>query len=97
MNTHLHLQELPPYTTDLASVDTLRWSGPEPVPAIGDTVHVNFNAIGACRVVSYATVENYLGLMVYPLDPPTWWIKQNGAATPANAAVVYGAELARKG
>lgn len=86
---------LPPYTTDLRSTDAvLMWSGPEPVPAIGADVVIRINGIGRGRIISYASYWGYLGLMVMPHDPPAWWISSNGAPTPANAGLTFGAEIA---
>jgi len=84
---------LPNYTTDLSREHEIKWSGPEPVPAIGTDVFIRMNQIGRGKVVSYATHGGYLGLMVYPYEPPAWWINQNGKPSPNNAALVFGAEI----
>lgn len=56
---------LPLYTTDRNRTDDrLIWTGPEPVPAIGDTVMVRFNNIGECSIVCFASQGPYLGLLV---------------------------------
>lgn len=71
------------------------WSGPEPVPQIGDTVRLRINSIGLGRVESYAVYEGYLGLMVSPFDPPQWWKNQsNEHKPPYSAALAFGAEIA---
>lgn len=87
------LQAVPAYTTDRSRKDLPIWSGAEPVPAIGDDVHVRINRIGRSKVVGYGVQDGYLGVMVYPLDPPVWWIKANGEPSPKNAALAFGAEV----
>lgn len=85
---------LPLYTTDRNRTDDrLIWTGPEPVPAIGETVMVRFNNIGECRIVCFASQGPYLGLLVYPLQPPSWWISQNGEPSPETAGLVFGREI----
>ncbi|UYY85590.1 hypothetical protein [Alcaligenes sp. SMD-FA] len=85
---------LPLYTTDRNRTDDrLIWTGPEPIPAIGDTVMVRFNSIGQCKVVCFASQGPYLGLLVYPLQPPSWWVSQNGEPSPETAGLVFGREI----
>lgn len=90
-------QELPAYTTDRSADRTAEilpiWSGTEPVPAIGDEVHIRVNSIRPAKVVGYGSQEGYLGVMVYPLDPPQWWIDQNGQPSPDKPALAFGAEI----
>ncbi len=86
---------LPAYTTDCnAADDALIWTGPEPVPAIGSDVFVRLNSIGKAQIVSYASQGPYLGLMVWPYDPPVWWLAANGKPSPENAGLVFGREIA---
>lgn len=68
-----------------------KWSGKNPVPAVGDTVRVRINQIGEGRVCGYFTQHGYLGLLVQPHNPPDWYIKQNGRYSSCH---VFGAELA---
>lgn len=89
----LRLSALPKYTTDLSRKDLPKWSGSEPVPAIGDDVVIRFNRIGPGKVVGYGVESGYLGLMVYPLEPPQWWVEQNGNPSPDNASLTFGAEV----
>lgn len=84
---------VPPHTRDLASPDQFRWSSPHEVPAIGDDIVIRINAIGRAKVVGYATVSGYLGVMAVPCSPPEWWVRQNGPAGDHNAALVFGAEM----
>ena len=86
-------EQVPPFTRDLASVDSYRWSAAMEVPAIGTDVVIRMNGIGRARVVGYATVSGYLGVMTVPYAPPTWWVAQNGPPSDANAALAFGAEL----
>jgi|TARA_R110000787_G_scaffold56284_8_gene129463 hypothetical protein len=68
----------------------LKWSGEGAVPAIGDSVYVKINNIGQGVVTSYFTEGGYLGVMVQPDSPPEWYVKQNGADSPAH---IFGIEL----
>ena len=93
-NTLQKFQELPAYTTDRAAGGELPiWSGKAAVPAIGSDIYIRINGIGKSQVVAYATYEGYLGVMAWPYNPPEWWVKQNGAAGPDNAGLVFGAEI----
>nr|WP_286197756.1 hypothetical protein [Variovorax boronicumulans] len=89
----LRLQEIPAHTTDRTAKGLPLWSGADPVPAIGVEVHINVNRIGRAEVVGYGIQGGYLGVMVYPLDPPPWWIAQNGPPSPDNASLAFGAEV----
>lgn len=58
---------------------TLGWSGGNmPVPAIGDIVKARINRIGAVEIVSYFCEDGWLGVLARPLNPPEWYIRQNG-------------------
>lgn len=87
---------LPAYTTDRNAIlgNTLIWTGPEPIPAIGCDVFVKLNGIGKSQIVSYASQGPYLGLMVWPYNPPAWWIAANGKPSPEKAGLVFGSEIA---
>ena len=87
---------LPEYTTDRSAKGVLIWSGTEPVPSIGSDVKARMNQLGTVRVVGYASENEFLGIMCYPLNPPDWWIKQNGPATPDKPGLLYGAELSKE-
>lgn len=54
------------------------WSNDKPLPAIGTQVHVRINGIGAAVVEKYFIEYGFLGLLVRPLNPPDWYVKQNG-------------------
>lgn len=87
------LQALPAYTTDRSRKDVPIWSGSDPVPAIGEEVHVRINRIGRSKVMGYGVEDGYLGVMVVPLDPPEWWVKQNGKPSPDKPSLAFGAEV----
>lgn len=87
------LDHIPPFTRDLEDRKNHKWSATFDPPAIGTEVIVRINAIGRARVTGYATYGGYLGVMVYPLDPPAWWIQQNGLPSPERPSLVYGAEI----
>lgn len=89
----IRLKDVPAHTTDMECSDLPKWSGKDPVPAIGQTIYVRVNRIGAAKVVGYAIDCGYLGVLAYPLDPPEWWVRQNGPSSPENAPLVFGAEL----
>lgn len=82
----------PPHTTN-RDASGLKWSGATPVPPIGAIVWISVNGIGLAEVVGYGSEDGWLGVFTVPLDPPPWWIKQNGPPTKANAALAYGAEI----
>lgn len=67
----------------------LQWSSEKGVPSIGSLVEVGINGIGVSRVQKYFCEHGYLGLLVQPLYPPQWYIKQNGADQPCH---VYASE-----
>lgn len=66
-----------------------KWSGPHEVPALGAYVNVRINSIGKSCVVGYFVDNGYLGVLVSPVKPPPWYVKQNGY-TPGH---VYGVEI----
>lgn len=86
---------VPSYTRNLAAMDLVKWLAEFEVPAIGEHIVIRLNAIGRAKVVGYATLHGYLGVMAVPFDPPAWWVRQNGLPTDANASLVFGAEIAR--
>lgn len=67
-----------------------KWSAAFPPPPRGDRVRVKMNNIGQSTVVGYFTEYGYLGLLVKPLDPPPWYVRQNGRDALAH---VFGAEI----
>ena len=79
-----------------ASGEPMKWSGTFPLPAIGDRVYLRINSIGWGYVKGYAEVEGFLGLMVEPLDPPAWYIKQGNAQREEHAQALRMTEEKRK-
>jgi hypothetical protein len=72
------------------SVTNLIWSGKKAPPAIGDEVTLYVNGCGKGRVTGYLATGGYLGVWLELLDPPAWYLKQNGGNVPACA---FGIEL----
>ena len=59
--------------------EKLQWVSTKPIPAIGSEVNVTINGIGRSKVLKYFVEHGFIGLVVQPQNPPTWYIKQNGA------------------
>lgn len=66
------------------------WSGVIEPPAAGACVQVTMNRLGPCKVTGYFVEGGYLGLLVKPLTPPEWYVKQNGFNATGHA---FGAEI----
>ena len=64
--------------------EELQWSSDKPLPKVGDEVYVCMNSIGRSKVLKYFVEHGFIGLLVQPLNPPTWYIKQNGADEPCH-------------
>ena len=56
----------------------LQWVANKPLPAVGSEVEVKINGIGRSKVLKYFVAHGFIGLLVQPLNPPTWYAKQNG-------------------
>ena len=67
-----------------------QWISRKAIPAVGETINVRINSIGASVVKKYFVEHGFLGLLVQPLNPPAWYIKQNGADEPCH---VFPAEV----
>ncbi len=93
MNNLQPLDTVPPFTRDLQDRLNLKWSASFDPPAIGTDVILSINAIGRAKVVGYAELDGYLGLMTVPYSPPAWWIEQNGRPGEAAPALAFGAEV----
>ena len=59
--------------------EKLQWVTTKPIPAVGSEVNVKINGIGRSKVLKYFVEHGFIGLVVQPQNPPTWYIKQNGA------------------
>lgn len=64
--------------------EELQWSSNKPFPKVGSEVCVSINSIGRSKVLKYFVEHGYIGLLVQPLNPPAWYIKQNGADEPCH-------------
>ena len=69
--------------------EKLAWGSDKPIPAVGSEVNVKINGIGRSTILKYLVEYGFIGLIVQPHNPPTWYIKQNGADEPCH---VYPAE-----
>ena len=58
--------------------EKLKWVSTKPIPAVGSEVNVKINGIGRSKVLKYFVEHGFIGLVVQPQNPPTWYIKQNG-------------------
>lgn len=73
--------------------ESVKWSGEGEIPEIGQEVSIRINRIGRAIVVGYAIVDGWLAVRAYPLNPPEWWVSQNGKPGPNNASCAFGAEI----
>ena len=67
-------------TATLRGADELpagKWSGKN-IPKIGDTISAKINNLGNCYVLGYLLQNEWISIIVKPLNPPEWFIKQNG-------------------
>ena len=67
-----------------------KWSGADKPPEIGQCIDIKMNSIGAAKVDGYFVEDGWLGLITKPVNPPEWFIKQNGYDA---TAYVFGAEV----
>ncbi len=86
-------QDKPPVAEyDLAAPTAdKRWSGVQPIPAIGARVTINFNSLGSGVVESYFYEHGFQGVCVKLDAIPEW--KQKQQKTNADVALVFGMEL----
>ena len=66
--------------------EQLAWVSKMPIPKVGDEVNVTINGIGRSIVLKYFVEHGFIGLLVQPQNPPTWYwhLKQNGADEPCH-------------
>ena len=50
----------------------------KPLPSVGSEVNVAINSIGRSKVLKYFVEHGFIGLVVQPINPPDWYLKQNG-------------------
>ena len=70
--------------------EKLNWVTTKAIPQIGEEVCVKINGIGRSIVKKYFVEHGFIGLLVQPLSPPEWYVKQNGADEPCH---VFPAEV----
>ena len=58
--------------------EKLQWVSNKPIPAVGSEVNVTINGIGRSKVLKYFVEHGFIGLVVQPINPPDWYLKQNG-------------------
>ena len=79
-------------TATLQGTDELpagKWSG-KTIPKIGDTISAKINNLDYCHVLGYLLQDEWISIIVKPLNPPEWFIKQNGKSA---LATLFGAEI----
>jgi hypothetical protein len=59
--------------------EKLAWVSTKPIPAVGSEVNVKINGIGQSVVLKYFVEHGFIGLLVLPKNPPTWYRKQNAS------------------
>ena len=64
--------------------EKLNWVTTKAIPKIGEEVGVKINGIGRSIVKKYFVEHGFIGLLVQPLSPPDWYVKQNGADEPCH-------------
>jgi hypothetical protein len=64
--------------------EKLNWISTKAIPQIGAEVCVKVNSIGRSIVKKYFVEHGFIGLLVQPLSPPDWYIKQNGTDEPCH-------------
>ena len=67
-----------------------QWISRKAIPAVGETINVRINGIGASIVKKYFVEHGFIALLVQPINPPAWYVKQNGANEPCH---VFPAEV----
>ena len=64
--------------------EKLSWVSTKAIPQVGEEVNVKINGIGRSKVLKYFVEHGFIGMLVQPQNPPTWYIKQNGAEEPCH-------------
>jgi len=97
LKSALHSSEKPEFNGE--PMDGVFWSGPIPVPEVGDTVNITSPVIGRALVIGYRVWHNYLHLLTVPEgELPDWWAKQNKDVfiPPSETWTVAGAEISKE-
>ena len=79
--------------------ESLQWVANKPLPPVDSEVEVKINGIGRSKVIKYFVEHGFIGLVVQPLNPPTWYRDQNASDTDSalydwDACHVFPAEVA---
>ena len=69
-----------------------RWSGSF-IPEIGETVEAGINGLGKCKVLGYRKEYGWNAIIVRPMMPPKWFVRQNGEAA---VCMLFGAEFRKR-
>ena len=64
-------------TQKYVEFDKLQWVCNKPLPSVGTEVNVTINGIGRSVVEKYFVEHGFIGLIVQPQNPPTWYREQN--------------------
>ena len=59
--------------------DQLQWVANKTLPPVDSEVTVKINGIGRSKVLKYFVEHGFIGLVVQPLNPPTWYRDQNAS------------------
>ncbi len=71
-------------TEEIRGVVLTRWKGAQTLPPVGSFVRATVNNIGTCEVLGYFTQQGFLGVVGLPMDPPRWYVAQNGEDCPCH-------------
>ena len=79
-------------TSEAIFVDhpTAKWTREGDIPKLGDEVQACVNNIGQVAITGYFHEHGFVGVKALPLNPPDWYVKQNGAQTECH---LFGAEI----
>lgn len=67
-----------------AEFEKLAWVSTKAIPVIGSKLNVKINGIGEAIVKKYFVEHGFIGMIVQPLNPPSWYVNQNGADEPCH-------------
>lgn len=62
------------------------------IPAIGEMIQATINGLGQCRVLGYWKEYDWNAVIVKPLRPPEWFVRQRGRDA---VCMLFGAEFTR--
>jgi hypothetical protein len=79
-----------PHSVAGVTRDAIRWSNPTHPPKVGQVIAVTINGCGPAIVTGYFTQDGWLGVTNRLIDPPDWFLKQNGGNVTGHS---FGAEI----